>query len=40
MVEAVGETTSEVEEEFLQVEDEAEVLQMLVVDGIIRTQVS
>ena len=32
MVEAGGETTSEAEEEFLQEEDEAEVLQMSVVE--------
>ena len=40
MVEAGGETTSEVEEEVLQEEDEAGVLQMSVVEEITRTQVS
>ena len=40
MVEAGGETTSEVEEEVLQEEDEAEVLQMSMAVEIIRTQVS
>ena len=40
MVEARGETTSEEKEEVLQEEDEAEVLQMSVVEEIIRTQVS
>ena len=40
MVEAGGEITSEAEEELLQEEDEAEVLQMSVVEEIIRTQVS
>ena len=40
MVEAGGKTTSEAEEEVLQEEDEAEVLQMSVVEEIIRTQVS
>ena len=40
MVEAGGETTSEAEEEVLQEEDEAEVLQMSVVEEITRTQVS
>ena len=40
MVEAGEETTSEAEEEVLQEEDEAKVLQMLVVEEIIRTQVS
>ena len=39
MVEAGGETTSEAEEEVLQEEDEAEVLQMLVAEEITRTQV-
>ena len=39
MVEARGETTSEAEEEVLQEEDEAEVLQMSVVEKIIKTQV-
>ena len=39
MVKAGGETTSEVEEEVLQEEDEAEVLQMLVAEET-RTQVS
>ena len=34
-----GETNSEAEEEFIQEEDEAEVLQMSVVEEIIRTQV-
>ena len=40
MVEAGGETTLEAEEEFLQEEDKAEVLQMYVAEEIIRTQVS
>ena len=40
MVEAGGETTSEAEEEVLQEEDEAEVLQMSVAEEITRTQVS
>ena len=40
MVEAGGETTSEAEEEVLQEEDEAEVLQMSVVEEIIRIQVN
>ena len=40
MVEAGGETTSEAEEEVLQEEDKAEVLQMSVAEEIIRTQVS
>ena len=40
MVQAGGETTSEVEEEFLQEEHEVEVLQMSVAEVIIRTQVS
>ena len=40
MVEAGGETTLEAEEEVLQEEDEAEVLQMLVVEEKIRTQLS
>ena len=40
MVEAGGETTLEEEEEVLQEEDEAEVLQMSVVEEITRTQVS
>ena len=40
MVEEGGETTLEAEEEVLQEEDEAEVLQMLVAEEIIRTQVS
>ena len=40
MVEAGGETTSEAKEEALQEEDEVEVLQMYVVEEIIRTQVS
>ena len=40
MVEARGETTLEEEEEILQEEDKAEVLQMLVVEEKIRTQVS
>ena len=39
MVEAGEETTSEAKKEFLQEEDEAEVLQMSVVEEIIRTQV-
>ena len=39
MVEAGGETTPEVEEEVLLEEDEAEVLQMSLVEEIIRTQV-
>ena len=39
MVEAGGETTSEEEEEVLQEEDEAEVLQMSMVEEIIKTQV-
>ena len=38
MVEARGETTLEAKEEVLQEEDEAEVLQMLVVEESIRTQ--
>ena len=38
--EARGETNSEAEEEVLQEEDEAEILQMLVAEKIIRTQVS
>ena len=38
MVEVGGETTSEAEEELLPEEDEAEVLQMFVVEEIIRTQ--
>ena len=37
---ARGETTSKAEEEFLQEEDEAEVLQMSVAEEITRTQVS
>ena len=40
MVKAGGETTSEAEEEVLQEEDKAEVLQMSVAEEIIRTQVS
>ena len=40
MVEAGGETISEAEEEVLQEEDKAEVLQMSVAEEIIRTQVS
>ena len=40
MVEARGETTSEVEEEVLQEEDEVEVLEMSVAEEITRTQVS
>ena len=40
MVETGGETTSEAKEEVLQEEDEAEVLQMSVVEEKIRTQVS
>ena len=40
MVEVEGETTSEAEEEVLQEEDKAEVLQMSVAEEIIRTQVS
>ena len=40
MVEAGGETTSEAEEEFLQEEDEAEVLQMSMAEEITTTQVS
>ena len=40
MVEAGGETTSEAEEEVLQEEDKAEVLQMSVAEEIIRTKVS
>ena len=40
MVEAGGETTSEAEEEVLQEEDEAEVLEMSVAEEITRTQVS
>ena len=40
MVEAGGETTSKAEEEVLQEEDEVEVLQMSMVEEIIRTQVS
>ena len=40
MVEAWGETTSEAEEEVLPGEDEAEVMQMSVVEEIIKTQVS
>ena len=40
MVEAGGETTSEEEEEVLQEEEEAKVLQMSVVEEIIRTQVN
>ena len=40
MVEVGGETTSEVEEEVLQEEDKAEVLQMSVAEEITRTQVS
>ena len=39
MVEAGGETTLEAEEEVIQEEDEAEVLQMSVAEEIIRTQV-
>ena len=39
MVEVGGETNSEVEEEVLQEEDEAEVLQMSVAEEITRTQV-
>ena len=39
MVEVGGETTSEAEEEVIQEEDEAEVLQMSVVEKIIKTQV-
>ena len=39
MVEAGEETTSEAEEEVLQEEDEAKVLQMSVVEEMIRTQV-
>ena len=39
MVEAREETNSEAEEEFLQEEDEAEFLQMSVVEEITRTQV-
>ena len=40
MVEAGGETTPEAEEEVLPEEDEAEVLQMLLVEERIRIQVS
>ena len=40
MVEAGEETTSEAEEEVLQEEDEAEILQMSVAKEIIRAQVS
>ena len=40
MVEAGGETTSGAEEEVLQEEDEAEVLQMSVAEEITKTQVS
>ena len=40
MVQAGGETTSEVEEEVLQEVDKVEVLQMSVAEEIIRTQVS
>ena len=40
MVEAGGETNSEAEEEFLQEEDEVEVLQMSVAEEKIRTQVN
>ena len=40
MVEAGGETTSKAEEEVLQEEDEAGVLQMSVVEEKIRTQAS
>ena len=40
MVEAGGEINSKAKEEVLLEEDEAEVLQMLVVEEIIRTQVS
>ena len=40
MVEVGGETTPEVEEEVLPEEDEAEVLQMLLVEESIRIQVS
>ena len=40
MVEVGGETTSELEEKVVQEEDEAEVLQMSVVEEIVRTQVS
>ena len=40
MVEAGGETTLEAEEEVLQEEDTAKVLQMLLVEERIRTQVS
>ena len=39
MVEAQGETISEVEEEVLQEEDEAEVLQILLVEESIKIQV-
>ena len=40
MVEAGGETNSEVEEEVLKEEDDVEVLQMSVAEEITRTQVS